>query len=288
MKITISAYSPDDKKEVLVIYGQVLLEEWQVESNLKQLDDDLEESFQDEVVLVAKQGKRTVGFISWYEPDAFIHHLYVKNDCRGQGVGQQLLQCALDRLRYPIRLKCLQNNKKALNFYAVYGWYMVAEGSSDEGDFYLLEYSKIESPKANEPKFLLHERLQNDCYRLGKLPFCHLLLIKNAEVPWFILVPETNKIEIHELETNAQKKLMEEALEISLMLKNILKVDKVNMGAIGNLVPQLHFHVVGRRVNDYCWPKVVWGAEGFRAYEAEELSNLKGLVKSSFGSRLTL
>lgn len=286
MKIKIEPYSPKHQSAIEEIYCHTLKNEWEVLADLSQLKSDLAESFQEETVLIASHNEAILGFISWYEPDAFIHHLYIDKQYRDKGVGKELIQCALNRLRYPVRLKCLQKNKKALDFYFSQSWYLVGEGSSEEGDFFLMEYSKIENKKAKMENFSIHERLLKDSYYLGKLPYAHLLLMKNAEVPWFILVPETSKIEIHDLDHEAQKKLFQEVTEVSLMLKNVLKVDKVNMGAIGNIVPQMHFHVVGRRINDFCWPKVVWGAEGFREYKEEELHNMVGLVKSAFGNRL--
>lgn len=286
MKIEISKYCADDKQNVFEIYQQILTKEWKTKNEPALLEQEFDEALQEEQVYVARIGVEIVGFISWFEPDAFIHHLYVKKGLRRQKVGLQILQFALNRMRYPIRLKCLQENQNAIDFYLANDWYMVGEGESDEGDFYIMEYSKIEAKVGQVDNFKLHERLQNDCYRLGKLPFCHLLLMKNAQVPWFILVPETLKVEIHDLNIDSQRKMMGEVTEVSLMLKNIFKVDKVNLGAIGNLVPQLHFHVIGRQVNDYCWPKVVWGAEGFREYEAEELNKVVGLVKASFRGRL--
>ncbi len=286
MRVEISKYCAEDKQKIFEIYKQILINEWKVNNESGLEEQEFEESLREEQVYVARMGGEIAGFISWFEPDSFIHHLYIKKCFRRQKVGLQMIQFALDRLRYPIRLKCLQENQNAIDFYLSNGWYMVGEGTSSEGDFYLLEYSKIEAPKGRVNNFKLHERLENDCYRLGKLPFCHLLLMKNAQAPWFILVPETLKIEIHDLNFDAQRKLLGEVSEVSLMLKNIFKVDKVNLGAIGNLVPQLHFHVIGRHVNDYCWPKVVWGAEGFRAYEEDELNKVIGLVKASFRGRL--
>ena len=286
MKIKISTFESKDLPAIKKIYCQILKDEWRQSVDQLQLEKELEESFEEEYVLVASLNDTVIGFVSWHEPDSFVHHLYIEEKYRGQGFGKELINCALQRLRYPIRLKCLQKNKDALEFYFAKGWYLAGEGSSEEGDFFLLEFSKVENKQLVNQNFKLHERLIKDCYVLGKLPLSYLLLNKNAEAPWFILVPETLKVEIHDLDSESQKRLFQEALELSLFLKNILKVDKVNMGAIGNLVPQLHFHVVGRRVNDYCWPKVVWGAEGFREYENQELNDLVGIVKSSFGSRM--
>ena len=80
MKNLISAYSPEDKKELQAIYCQILREEWQLNTDISQLESDLEESIREEVFLVARHNQKVIGFISWYEPDAYIHHLYVKKE----------------------------------------------------------------------------------------------------------------------------------------------------------------------------------------------------------------
>lgn len=286
MKINITPYTTIDHEAIKQIYCQILQNEWELTTDLTQMIHDLDQSISEEVVLVARQNGTIIGFISWYEPDAFIHHLYIKSEFRNLGVGKNLIHCALGKLRHPVRLKCLKNNKKALDFYFGIGWYLAGEGISNEGDFFIMEYSNVENKNILIEDFKLHERLQNDCYILGKLPLSYLLLNNNAEVPWFILVPETNKLEVHELNMDTQRLLFQEAMDLSKMLKNILNVDKINMGAIGNLVPQLHFHVIGRQKQDFCWPKVVWGAEGFRPYKSEELQHLIGIVRSSFGNQL--
>lgn len=109
--------------------------------------------------------------------------------------------------------------------------------------------------------FELHPQLRADCHELGRLSLCHVLLHRSAAIPWFILVPETPSpvTEWHELRDATRRALEAEALSVSRFLKVRLAADKVNIAAIGNIVPQLHVHVVGRRRDDPCWPGVVWG-----------------------------
>lgn len=107
--------------------------------------------------------------------------------------------------------------------------------------------------------FRIHQRLLDDCHRLGRLPHCHLLLHRNAILPWFILVPETTVTDLLDLPSDRLGRVMSEAAAVSAFVKDDLGYPKVNFAAIGNLVPQLHLHVIGRRPGDACWPAPVWG-----------------------------
>lgn len=107
--------------------------------------------------------------------------------------------------------------------------------------------------------FILHPTLAADCHLLGSWQDLRILLHRDAHVRWFILVPETEAAEWHELPPALRERLSEASSAISYMLKAELACDKVNIAAIGNLVPQFHFHVIGRRRSDPYWPGVVWG-----------------------------
>ena len=109
------------------------------------------------------------------------------------------------------------------------------------------------------PVFQIHSQLLADCHRLGRFDLCHVLLNKNALLPWFILVPETDVTDMLDLPDQQRNAVMNEAALISQFIKRRLGYAKVNFGAIGNVVPQLHLHVVGRRPDDACWPAPVWG-----------------------------
>ncbi len=110
----------------------------------------------------------------------------------------------------------------------------------------------------NSP-FQIHQQLLTDCHRLGRFDACHLLLHKNAAVPWFILVPESDSTELLELPALTREMVMTECAVIGRFIRLELGYPKVNIAAIGNVVPQLHVHVVGRRPADPCWPAPVWG-----------------------------
>lgn len=110
-------------------------------------------------------------------------------------------------------------------------------------------------------RFELHPRLLEDCHDLGRLDLCHLLLHRNATLPWFILVPEvhTSVTELHEMGLDQRLRLDGDLSCVARFVKSRLGAKKINLGAIGNIVPQLHVHVIGRDPADPCWPGVVWG-----------------------------
>lgn len=115
--------------------------------------------------------------------------------------------------------------------------------------------------------FSLHERLQADTISLGRLALSRLLLMNDATYPWLILVPERPDVrEIIELAAADRVTLMDEITAVSQALTAMLRPDKLNVAAIGNLVPQLHIHVVARFRSDPAWPAPVWGRTPPRPY----------------------
>ena len=97
--------------------------------------------------------------------------------------------------------------------------------------------------------FRLDPQLERDCFILGNVGSSLLLLLDNALVPWFILVPRVAVTEVYELEREVQLALLDQVNALSRLLKDELGVDKVNVAAIGNVVRQLHVHVVARRTD---------------------------------------
>jgi diadenosine tetraphosphate (Ap4A) HIT family hydrolase len=129
--------------------------------------------------------------------------------------------------------------------------------------------------------FDLDERLSRDCFELGRLDFCRLLLMNNAAVPWLVLVPETNVTEICDLSADEQALLWSEVNRVAAYVRSDFSVDKLNIGAIGNIVSQLHVHVVGRRQDDYCWPGVVWGSQWEQKYTESEVTQLRDTMAAT-------
>ena len=130
----------------------------------------------------------------------------------------------------------------------------------------------------NGDSWRLHEQLAADTHYLGPLPSAHLLLHRNARLHWFILVPETRVLDLLDLGSEHLDRLMHDAALVSRVLKSEFAYPRVNVGALGLLVPQLHLHVIGRRESDPCWPRPVWGQlEGGLDYPAEDLEGLRQL-----------
>ena len=120
--------------------------------------------------------------------------------------------------------------------------------------------------------FDLHPRLAGDCVLVTELALSKVLLMRDARYPWLILVPARPDLkEIHELDPDAQALLMTEIAQASRVLEALYHPDKINIGALGNLVPQLHIHVVAREIGDAAWPGPVWGAGEALSYDEDVL-----------------
>ena len=116
--------------------------------------------------------------------------------------------------------------------------------------------------------FILHPQLARDTAQVGDLPLARVLLMNDANYPWLILVPRRDgAVELIDLAEEEQRQLTREIAQVSHALKTITACDKLNVAAIGNVVPQLHVHIVARRRGDAAWPKPVWGAVPPVAYD---------------------
>lgn len=136
--------------------------------------------------------------------------------------------------------------------------------------------------------FQLHPQLQQDCIRLGRLELCRLLLMNDSQYPWFILVPEIGDIrEIYQLSPTHRSLLQEESCQIAERLARLFNADKMNVAAIGNLVPQLHIHHIVRYRSDKAWPAPVWGKFDAVPYTEHQLEELLPKIKSTFDDLLT-
>ena len=114
----------------------------------------------------------------------------------------------------------------------------------------------------------LDPQLERDTAAVGDLPLCRVLLINDANYPWLLLVPRRHDIvEIVDLDDVEQAQLMGEIADAARALKAVTGCDKINVAALGNVVPQLHVHVIARSRGDAAWPKPVWGAVPARAYQ---------------------
>jgi len=115
--------------------------------------------------------------------------------------------------------------------------------------------------------FLLDPRLQSSTYAVGDLGLSRLLLMNDSRFPWLILVPRrAGLVEIVDLDARDRALLIEEIAAVSHWLRARGEVDKINVGALGNIVAQLHVHIVARRIGDPAWPGPVWGAGTAQPY----------------------
>ena len=125
--------------------------------------------------------------------------------------------------------------------------------------------------------FTLDKVLKEDTYWLGDFPLCRLLLSKDANYPWFILVPRrSGVVEICDLSDTDQKNFMQESNFLSLLLRRLFAADKLNIAALGNVVAQLHVHHIVRYKSDDAWPSPVWGYAPSTPYGEQRYSTLIG------------
>ncbi|MBN0986058.1 HIT domain-containing protein [Amphritea pacifica] len=126
-----------------------------------------------------------------------------------------------------------------------------------------------------EFEFELDSRLDNDCITLGDFPLCRLLLMNDANYPWFILVPRRAEAsEIYHLSPADQAQLLHESSFLSENLHDVFDGDKMNIAALGNMVKQLHIHHVVRFEDDPAWPAPVWGAVTAKPYTEDQIQEI--------------
>ena len=134
----------------------------------------------------------------------------------------------------------------------------------------------------------LHPRLAADCLRLGAFPLSELLLMNDARYPWYILVPRREGIrEIYALAEADQSQLLHESSTLARAMVEALAPHKLNIAAIGNIVPQLHVHHVARFHDDAAWPAPVWGHGQPEPYGEDAWKAAAAPVLAHLGSRFT-
>jgi len=124
--------------------------------------------------------------------------------------------------------------------------------------------------------FELAPELQRDCIELADWSLCKVLLMNDSQYPWFILVPRVEGCrEIIDLDDKLQAQFWQESAQLSRTLQAVFSPDKLNVAALGNMVPQLHVHHIARFTNDAAWPKPVWGLHPAKPYTDEQIAELK-------------
>jgi len=103
------------------------------------------------------------------------------------------------------------------------------------------------------------DQLLADCHHLGRLPTAEVLLNRNAALPWFILVPQTQLSDVLDLPDEHRQAVLADCAAVSAFIKQVLGFPKVNFAGLGNVVPAMHLHIIGRSPQDPCWPQPVWG-----------------------------
>ena len=122
--------------------------------------------------------------------------------------------------------------------------------------------------------FELHPQLASDCVIVGKLKLCLVLLSNDSHYPWLILVPRRQGIkEVFQLEDEEQLQLTRESSAVGAAIMAHYAGDKLNVAALGNMVPQLHIHHIVRFIDDPAWPKPVWGVLASSPYSEQEKHN---------------
>ncbi|MDA3904234.1 MAG: HIT domain-containing protein [Desulfuromusa sp.] len=135
--------------------------------------------------------------------------------------------------------------------------------------------------------FQLDPRLQADTITLGDFPLCRLLLMNDLTYPWFVLVPRrVAATEIYQLEELNQQQLWQESAIVARWMATTFEFDKLNIGALGNVVSQLHLHHVGRRIDDPTWPGPVWGQHPPQPYGIVAIEKIKQQVRADLAAYL--
>ena len=135
--------------------------------------------------------------------------------------------------------------------------------------------------------FQLHERLMTDTLLVGEFPLCLLLLSRDANYPWTILVPKRADIkEIYQLNSADRQQLLHESCVLAESMQGLFSPDKLNIATIGNMVPQLHMHHVARSTTDAAWPGPVWGAVPAMGYGDQALASIKVSLQTALAGDL--
>ncbi|MGI4992272.1 HIT family protein [Halobacteriovorax sp. GFR7] len=135
--------------------------------------------------------------------------------------------------------------------------------------------------------FKLHEVLKKDLIEIDDMKLSKVMLLPDTENPWAVIIPKREGIrEIHELSWEDQVTLLEEINEVSRFLTGKYAPQKLNIGALGNMVPQLHVHIICRYENDRSWPGAIWGTKANK--ETYKISDLENTFRAHFeASRLS-
>ena len=130
--------------------------------------------------------------------------------------------------------------------------------------------------------FILNRKFLKSSHHITDLKLCSIRLHDNSKFPWVILIPKINKItDMSDLNSKDQILLMKEIIYVSKIMKKLFNTSKLNVEKIGNMVPQLHIHIIARSKKDISWPLSVWVVKG-KNYSRAALSIMKQKVRKAF------
>lgn len=130
--------------------------------------------------------------------------------------------------------------------------------------------------------FEMDKRLTQDTIVLGDLALCRVLLMNDSRYPWLILVPRCAAAsEVFDLTAEQQRELWQESSFLGQVLKGLYQADKINIATLGNVVSQLHMHVLVRMQNDPAWPAPVWGRGEAQPYLAEDIAQISVRLRTA-------
>ena len=136
--------------------------------------------------------------------------------------------------------------------------------------------------------FILDTRLQEDTWLIGDFPLCRLLLSNDSNYPWFILVPRREGIsELFQLDDVDQPLMWAETTALAGVLKELFTADKMNVATLGNVVSQLHMHVIARYASDAAWPGPVWGKHPAKPYSEADVQVIRDKLKAGLSAGFT-
>lgn len=133
--------------------------------------------------------------------------------------------------------------------------------------------------------FTLHPQLEKESVPVATLRLCNVRLMADCNFPWLILVPERENVrEVHRLSEADQQLLMQEIAFVAERFEALTKADKMNVAALGNMVSQLHVHIIARYKGDPAWPGPIWGVVPAKEYGEEAHTALVGKLQAAFGT----
>ena len=130
--------------------------------------------------------------------------------------------------------------------------------------------------------FKINNKFLKSSHHIADLKLCSVRLNDNSKFPWLILIPKRKNVtDISDLNSKDQILLMKEIVFVSRLMKKLFKTSKLNVEKIGNIVPQLHIHIISRKKTDSSWPLSVWVVKG-KKYSVKNLKDVLNKIRSAF------